>query len=335
MLLKEHFEGIVRKISDAKRGDPTLGPLTNLPGTWQGSGTGWNMIALPVRNGVAPHNFRLLLNQFNETLSFTKLDGPVPNRGRPLDQFGVALQYIQDVGQVAAVDSVGSAISPLGAAAIHHEPGFFINFSEPLTHGEDHLLDLVRLGSIPHGDAVNALGFSDTFANASFPDITPAAIGDFSSLPIGAGPRDLSNPYLAPYKKFQGIANSFKGDVTSAVVPNFPGFDPNTPLDLLVFAPQGTAPPKFKTVTRLILDTHLGGNIVNTPFIVRQADSTQMRFVMWIEEFDDSTPGTPHFQLQYAQKVLLEFFPSLDQPHRKIIWPHISINTLKFQPGSA
>lgn len=332
MLQEQHFKGIVRKITNATRGDPTLGPLTNLPGTWQGTGTGWNMIALPVKNGVAPHNFRLLLNQFDETLSFTKLDGPVPNRGRPLDQFGVALQYIQNVGQVAAVDSIGSAISPLGAAAIHHEPGFFINFSEPLTHGDDHLLDLVRLGSIPHGDAVNALGFSDTFTNAGFPDITPTAIGDFSPLPIGAGPRDLTNPYLAPYKKFEGPANSFKGNVP---LPGFPGFDPNAPLDLLVFAPSGASPPKFKTVTRLILDTHPGGGIVNTPFIVSQANSTQMRFVMWIEEFDDSTEAAPHFQLQYAQKVLLEFFPSLDHPHHKILWPHISINTLQFVPGSA
>jgi hypothetical protein len=332
MLQKPLVEGLVRRIVRAKRGDPTLGPLTNLPGTWQNAATGWNMIALPVKNGIAPNNFRLLLNQFDETLVFTDLDSPVPNRGRPEDQFGAALQYIQSVNQLVAVDSIGSTISPIGAAAIHHEPGFFINFTEPLTHGDGHLLDLVRLGSIPHGDALNALGFSDSFSNVGAPDISPQAIGDFSSLPIGAGPRDLANPYLAPYKKFQGPANSFKGNVT---VPGFPGFDPNVPLNLLIFAPAGATPPKFKSVTRLILDTNLGGGIVNTPFVVTQANSAQMRFVMWIEEFEDSTAAAPHFQMQYAQRVLLEFFPSLDDPHHKIAWPHISINTLSFVPGSA
>ena len=331
MLLKEHFQNIVRHIKPAQRGDPTLGPLTQLPGTWQNNGNGWNMIALPVRDGVAPHNFRLLLNQFNETLVFTDLDSPVPNRGRPDDQFGAALQYIQNVGQLAAVDSLGSQISPTGPAAIHHEPGFFINFSEPLTHGEGHELDLTRLGSVPHGDALNALGYSDVFQAAGVPDISPAAIGDFTSLPIGAGPRNLSNPYLAPYKKFQGIANSFKGTVT---LPGFPGFDPNDPLELLTFIPAGGTPPKFASVTRLILDTTLGGGIANTPFVVKQADSTQMRFVMWIEEFEDSTPAKPHFQMQYAQRVILEFFPSPEAPSRKIKWPHISINTLQFVPAA-
>jgi hypothetical protein len=74
--------------------DLALGDLAQLPGTWQNAdnlvGHGWNMIALPYKtpgrtlNPDAPDHqnsdFRLLQNQFNETLEFSIVEG-VPNRG--------------------------------------------------------------------------------------------------------------------------------------------------------------------------------------------------------------------------------------------------------------
>jgi hypothetical protein len=307
-----------RKLIQAVQGDQALGKLSNLPGSWQGQGRGWNMIALP--DGSAPRKFRLLLNQFNEELDFTCAFLNIPNRGIPSDQFLTGLQYTQDIKQIVAVDSEGSSISPLGSAAIHHEPGFFLNIINPATqpHGSTDL-DIARLGTIPHGDSLVALGTGIVITPpTNVPDTSPSAIGDFSALPIGAGPRDLNNPYLQAYKQFH--LAPFKGNVGGT----FPGFDPTQPLDLLG---SGGGQP-FLSVQRILVDTHQHGGISNMPFVVRQANATEMRFAMWIEELQGSTAAAPQFQLQYAQRVLLEFFDRTDGVPGKIKWPHITINTL-------
>jgi hypothetical protein len=57
-----------------------LGPLTEFPGTWVGRG--FNLIALPnFANGNKPLPFRLKLSDTRETLNFTSIGGPIPNRG--------------------------------------------------------------------------------------------------------------------------------------------------------------------------------------------------------------------------------------------------------------
>jgi hypothetical protein len=308
-----------RILTQAKRGEPSLGKLNNLPGSWQGQGRGWNMIALP--DAKAPHKFRLLLNQFDEQLDFTCAFLNIPNRGLPNDQFLTGLQYTQDITQLIAVDSEGSNISPLGSASIHHEPGFFLSVLNPTTQpGGATEFDLARLGTIPHGDSLVALGTGGPVVPPTdIPDISSHAIGDFSALPIGAGPRDLTNPYLAAYKKFHDAP--FKGNVPG----NFVGFDPTQPLDLL----RVSGGQNFAGVTRILLDTKNRGGISNMPFIVKQADAVEMRFVMWIEELEGSTAAAPKFQLQYAQRVLLEFFERTDGIPGRIKWPHITINTLQ------
>ncbi len=309
-----------RRLVQAVHGDTALGKLANLPGSWTGQGRGWNMIALP--DHTAPFKFRLLLNQFNEQLDFTCAFLNIPNRGIPSDQFLSGLQYTQDITQIEAVDSQGSSISPLGSAGIHHEPGFFLHVMNaaatqpPGSTG----FDIARLGSIPHGDSIVALGTdSDVVPPTNVPDTSAAEIGDFTPLPIGVGVRDLTNPYFAAYKKFHDTP--FLGNVPAP----FPGFDPTQPLELLRFG----GGQSFKSVQRIILDTANQGGISNMPFVVKQANATEMRFVLWIEELEASTPAVPKFQIQYAQRVLLEFFDRTDGKPGKIQWPHITINTLQ------
>ena len=78
-----------RHLEAARIGDPDLGPLQLLPGTWANKpglpGRGWNMIALPFAQPagqpVPARHYRLLLNQFNEELKFNLVDKAVPNRG--------------------------------------------------------------------------------------------------------------------------------------------------------------------------------------------------------------------------------------------------------------
>lgn len=282
------------------------------------------MIALPVdaaNAGGERFKFRLLLNQFDETLEFTTHVLGVPNRGNPDDQTINGLKYTQDVVQQIAIDSMGSTISPTGSAGIHHEPGFFLRLLNQFHNdAQGRAMDIARLGTIPHGDAVAAIGSAFDVPGPTDISLATGAIGDFSALPLGAGPRDLSNPYLAPYKMFHDAP--FKGTVTA---PGFPGFDPTDPLALLGL---GSGTP-FKSMTVIILDTANSGGITNLPFVVEQANATSMRFVMWIEELEGSTPEAPKFQLQYAQRVMLEFFPAFGNPSSLIQWPHISINTLQ------
>lgn len=71
-----------------------LGPLADLPGTWIGKG--FNLVLLPDRQNDQP--FRLMLNATQETLTFTPIGGPIPNRGSGQgDIFFLGLQYLQQV----------------------------------------------------------------------------------------------------------------------------------------------------------------------------------------------------------------------------------------------
>ena len=215
------------------------------------------------------------------------------------------MQYIQDVTQVASKDSINTPNSPdtpTGTAAIHHEPGLFLHLGAPVSSdAAKAVFDIGRMATIPHGDSVLAMGSSTIIGGANpVPNFDAPVLGDYSALPIGDNPRDLTNPYLKAYTDFHNAP--FKGSVTA---PGFPGFDPTDPKNLLKIAIQGQA---FKSITAIILDTEHDGGIVNIPFIVEQASATEMRAVFWIEEFSDSTLAKPHFQLQYLQRVVLEFF---------------------------
>ena len=317
--------GAGRTITKAVPGDKALGDLANLPGTWANAGNlaghGWNMIALPFKEPdrqIAGQisDFRLLLNQFNETLEFSIVDKGVPNRGAAFaeifdrDQHLAALQYVQAIEQIAAVDVPATADTPdtpKAAATIHHEPGLFLHLMSQTNGGPD----VARLATIPHGDAVLALGSGVLVKGA--PDFD--RIGDFSPLPVGVDADVDNNPYLAPYKHFKTAP--FNGL-----------FDPTNPLALLKAAINGI---NIKSTTIITLDTSLlTGGISNIPFVVKQANATAMRAIFWIEELEDlDAQGQPQFILQYAQRVLLEFFPVGGASVGLIKWPHISINTMK------
>lgn len=297
-----------RVIEQAQPGDPDLGPLQDLPGQWNSEGQGWNMIALPYAEG--PFGYRLLLNQYNETLKFELVDKAVPNRGidnanQQSDQRIVTLDYEQVINQVAVIDEPQSSVTGQPGSGIHHEPGLFLNMVNLVDDG----INIGRLATIPHGDAVLALGTSSVSNN-------PPTIPQVDGLPVGAT-HDLENDkYLGPYAHFH--ANPFKGTVTT---PNYPGFDPTQPHKLLEFALQGV---QVMQTTTLDLDTSTdSGGIHNIPFIIKQANATSMKSTFWIEKLHDGS-----LQLQYLQIVMLDFFPRVDGLPGLIGWPHVSINTL-------
>jgi hypothetical protein len=144
-----------------------------------------------------------------------------------------------------------------------------------------------------------------------------AQIPAVNGLPVGVN-QGLTNPYLEPYQHFH--AKPFVGTVTD---PHFPGFDPTAPHLLLTLANQGV---DVQVTTVLEMDTTIeSGGINNIPFIEKQADAAAMKATFWIQRLRGASPT---FRLQYLQIVNLEFFPRGDGLPGRIIWPHVSINTL-------
>ena len=315
-----------RQIELAQTGDEDLGPFKLLPGTWineeiapgVGDGRGWNVIALPFGGAQPP--FRVLMNQYNESLTFSLVDKGVPNRGivndpavNSTDQRIVTLDYQQSIHQAAADDFPQSGEAGVADLAIHHEPGLFLHMLSHETDG----IDIGRLATVPHGDSALGLGRSEVVDGlAQIPN-------DVSAIAVGVGDDIENSPYLAPYKHFRD--NRFTGVVN---LPGFPGFNPLNTTELLHAANAGI---DVKRTTVLDFDTTLEkAGIVNIPFIVKEANAATMKSTFWIQELEDAGDcERPKLRLQYLQVVMLDFFiPRRDGMPGPIRWPHISINTM-------
>lgn len=331
-----------RQIGMAVSGDDDLGPFKWLPGTWENSNPktpqGWNMIALPFSTEPdSPFNYRLLLNHYNEKLEFTTVDKGVPNRGldesadpaETQNQFIVTLDYLQTIEQVAAVDVPESDDQTKGKipGGIHHEPGLFLNMTNFVTKE----MNIARLGTIPHGNSVLAMGnYKEDGFGADVFDGVPA-IPTISGLPVGIPGIDEPDEidrggYLDPYGFFN--QNPFLGTVPPGT-PNFPGFNPVRPARLLQEATAQLS-KSVKRTTRLGMRSDvMDGGIKNIPFITREANATLMESTFWIMELDEEgIDGDPALIMMYLQSVNLDFFPRVDGTPGLIGWPHVSINTL-------
>jgi hypothetical protein len=332
---------VKRRLKMAKARESELGPLSLLPGKWKGVGTGWNMIALPFDQG--PFKFRLLMNQYDETLEFSLIDDNVPNRGLPgviensaeEDQFVVTLDYQQSISQQVAEDFPTSGLAGDPGLPIHHEPGLWLYMKNLRTTDKDitgdAVIEVARLANIPHGNSVLALGTSAV--QKGEPDIPP-----LSGLPIGRF-EDLDStgydvltdngdgnpdPYLEPYKHY--IENPFMGNVSD---PGFPGFNPKDMNEILRFANQNV---KIDKTTILDVDTtRQDAGVANIPFVVKQAEAVSMKSTFWIQELKEKDEnGHRKLRLQYSQIVMLDFFRPREDGHPgRARWPHISINTLE------
>lgn len=349
-------EQFKRRYEMAKTGSKELGPLRWLPGKWVGNGTGWNMIALPFDG--ANFKFRILMNQYDEELEFTKVSENVENRGlqgvldisdNPPgspddDQFVVALDYQQSIKQRVAEDNPDSGgLAGIADKPIHHEPGLWLYMKNLRAIDKDiagvdggieitdAVMEVARLATIPHGNSVLALG-TVTYEEGA-PEILP-----ISGLPIGRF-EDLStteydfltDPYLTPYRDY--IASPFMGDVSG--VSGFPGFNPRDMNEILRFANEGV---DIKRTTVLTVDTtRQDAGIVNAPFVTKQAEPVSMKSTFWIQELKEKYKGgRPKLRLQYSQVVMLDFFlPREDGLPGRARWPHISINTLEKVYGSS
>lgn len=301
----------------------SLGPLAPLLGKWVSPVQGWNLIALPFRDPSAPFNYRLLMNQYGEELDFFFVDENIPNRGINPDSIGVTdqlltgLDYQQVVKQVAAADSPSSELRSPDGKGIHHEPGLFLHILNHVSEHEGEALSIARLATIPHGDSVLALGKVRQFDG-------PPTIPDLNAFPVGVNQDPETSRYLEPYKHFED--NKFRGTVPIDF-DVFPGFFASNANAILQFAIPAE---RVVRTTELHFDTKFGtGGIHNIPFVVREANATEMIATFWIMEMEPAVAGgAPQFIMQYSQTVFLDFFPVPGDPTKLIRWPHVSINTL-------
>ncbi|WP_199555277.1 heme-binding protein [Sandaracinobacteroides hominis] len=358
-----------RKIFVAQPDDPKLGPLQWLPGNWVNTeelkGQGFNMMALPFGD-AGENGYRLLMNQYDETLSFIIADEGVPNRGvdangAVADQIAVALSYIQKITQISSEDAYvvsargktetifgNSKISEkFDGKGIHHEPGLWMYMTNLTIQDEfsGQEIDIARMGSIPHGNSFIAVGSAEQLepnSSGLVPRINGVVIGgghdpDERALDpiLVAGTNTIRIDYFGPFRYFH--QNPFKGTVA---IQGFDGMDPVDPTRLLAVTLESTLKRigTIKNVIRLSVDStkdhagiHRVGNpsIGNTPFITRQADTTAMNSTFTLYEIEDAASGQPRYFMQYAQNVILDFINRPDGHPGRARWPHVSINTLE------
>jgi hypothetical protein len=273
----------------------SLGPLTDLAGTWMGRG--FSLVSLPDFDSTPPSTgpkpFRLKLNSTVETLEVTPIGGGVPNRGSTgqsdIKIFG--LRYLQRVSDA------------LTSEALHIEPGFWLRV--PSTDVPAGGPTVVRQASVSHGSSVLAVGTGLHLAGGP-------AIGPASSRPV-------KNPVGTP------LSAEFLAPFTDPPLP--PGFkpsfvqNPNLALQEAIRA-QNVMHTVALTISTAAPASGLGGGIVNMPFDIANANATRLDASFWIETVKQAD-GTTFQQLQYTQTVILNFLG--------VNWPHISVATLTKQ----
>jgi hypothetical protein len=293
-------------------GPDPLGALAGLLGTWKGHG--FNAIWRP-HNPASQQDRFLELNKTDETLVFTRINGPIPNRGlamADIDMFG--LTYMQQISETST------------GAGLHIEPGIWA--SVPATTDPSEPASVVRMASIPHGTTIMAQGGApqvisggpQTIPNNNilpfFFNTTPPANGDFNTVA-----ETFTELNLSQSTQFRSVAPG----VTQAIVQN-----PNSVLQAaLKSSLQGTT-MKSRTFLHVASDhtsINAGGGTANTAFLSSSTNpsggnalATTVQATFWIETIAGTGGQPDKHQLQYTQLVMLDF--------NGIHWPHVTVGTL-------
>lgn len=292
--MSANTESSYRTASSLLATTDNLGPLQDLTGFWQG--VGFSLIARPNFSGGNENGIFLQLNLLRETIEFTPIGSPVVNRGSLQGDIAIyGLTYLHRV-----TDGVTGG-------ALHIEPGMWLNI--PSTTVPASNASIARLATIPHGNAVCTVGYSENVVFQGLPQIPPA-----NTVPFKIGGEVPLAGTKNPYPEYDlGVVNKFRSDplppeITQAIID-----DPNV---MLRDALKGQSVTR---IIRLITLTTPGGGIDNIPFIVKNADALSLESVFAIETVQ-SPDGGEILQLQYSQTALLNF--------RGMSFPHVTVGTL-------
>jgi hypothetical protein len=283
-----------RGVPSQRQAAAALGPLQDLPGFWEG--TGFSMIARPDFSGGNPDGFFLELNLLRETIEFTPIGSPVFNRGS-----------IQADIALAGVTYLHRVTDAVTGEALHIEPGVWLTV--PATTSPPSGPSVVRLATVPHGNAVTAVGFVQDVDLDGTPTIPPANTVPF---PIGSPPPPPGT--ANPFPEYDlGTGSDYRTSPVPAGITQAAVDDPN------VLLREAIAEQTLTHVTRLITSTAQVGGISSIPFIVGNADTIGLESVFAIETVQ-GPGGREHLQLQYSQTALLNF--------RGRSFPHVTVGTL-------
>jgi hypothetical protein len=277
-----------RAVPSQRTSAENLGPLKELPGFWEG--TGFGLIARPDFSGQAPHGFFLELNLLRETIEFTAIGSPVFDRGSEQGDiaiYGVTYQHRVTDG--------------ITGEALHIEPGLWLTV--PPTKAPEAKASIARLATIPHGNAVCTVGFTEEVTPDGLPTI-PAA--NTTPFPIGGQPPPPETRNQFPEYDLSADSGFRSAPVPAGVTQDVID-DPNTLLR------QALAGQTLAHITRLITSTDSAGGITSIPFIGRNANTLTLQSVFAIETVT-GPQGREYLQLQYSQTALLNF-GGLSRPH--------------------
>jgi hypothetical protein len=280
-----------------------LGMLDKLVRRWVGNG--FNLIARPAGEGRPSGSgpaFKLELNATRETLEFNPL-GDIADRGEGEPTvFLRAANYLQTV-----IDCATQGL-------IHKEPGLWVHVPKTKENSSE---TFIRLAATPHGDCL--LAQSTSFKTVpGGPRIEPVNSLPFpitngiSDIPdLNADPSNvLGGQYIDPYVHSPVPTECLAKGLDAAPIIK-------DPTEVLREAIQG----RIITETDVIeISTRPPGGILNIPFVTRNANAVQMDAIIWIETVKGGGSGETCYQLQYVQRVILDF----DNVH----WPHLSVGTL-------
>lgn len=274
-------------------------PLALLPGRWIGHG--FNVIWRP--NSTPGHDRFLELNLTEETLEFTPIPGEIPNRG--LLQHDIVMRGLTYFQRILDRN--------IPRAVLHIEPGIWATVPETQHPAEPPTV--VRMASIPHGTTVLAQGTSGRFDGApTIPDadITPFVIGN------AAAKRPFIESDLSTPSQFRSPPAQIAG-ISQGMVDN--------PNSVLAAALLGQI-IGHTTILEVSSSTCLlGGGVANTAFLQGNpaegpnAQTALVEATFWIERVQGVHGHPDFYQLQYTQRVLLNF--------NGLSWPHISVATLR------
>jgi len=303
MSILRDIDDIFRAGAPAPVADAALGLLVDLPGRWVGHG--FNLIARPARQGI-PTNppFILEINATVETLEFDPVVD-IANRGdvEPTIIYQ-GLRYLQQVTDCE--DNSG----------IHVEPGLWLHFP-PSTSNKDDVY--FRQANIPHGDSLIAQS-SVAISVSGGPKIDPVDTFPIKLTQPIPGLNDITHqvlgaPYTDPYTTTPLPENCLPKGLDAAKVIR----DPTEVLRAQI------AGQNIEETVVLVISTsgnppNISTGILNIPFVGKNANATQMDAIFWIEKVHHPKFNRQFMQLQYVQRVILDF----DDIH----WPHVSVATL-------
>jgi hypothetical protein len=254
----------------------------------------------------------LELNLTTEKIVFTKINGPIPNRGllmHDINMFGIT--YMQQISETSS------------GTGLHIEPGIWARV--PPTSAPHEPETVVRMASIPHGTTILAQGITEFHQGGppNIPDnnIIPFQLGTppppNSHFPHGE--HDFPELNLSRHTQFRHASPG----VTQEMVRN-----PNSVLQKEI---QGK-PMKSRTFIE-ISSSHDpvkgGGGTANTAFLAGTSNSpgnakaSRVDATFWIQTLPGQQGHPDILQLQYTQRVELDF--------NGLRWPHVTVATLRKQ----